>query len=454
MVDGCILYRVAGTIHVPVKKEAESSAARQGESGSPSQPIRWLLVSPDSVFDQTDRVLWAQLQRAGWFQGQVDVVARASSWSRLLAEHVPLAASGWVFPSASLRRSVWQAVSSAHQGRLLSRLVQALTGRQLLLSEVKQAVLELQATAEPAGQARAENEYDWNIRFLETLQHGYLQGLFDWLPAMAPGRGASVFRAGFRVRWLKGSGLLKGGAMFSSATEWKCNRCGAQEVVTVACANCGREDCAYCPHCLEMGRVKACQPLLRWEAAERQDTAQPEGNQKAVVCTWQGRLSPGQQAASEALLRFVQEKEGQQEFLVWAVCGAGKTEMLFDMLTYVLNQGQKVLVTSPRRDVILELAPRLQAAFPSVPVCVLYGGSGERFKPGQLFLATTHQTLRFARYFDVVVIDEEDAFPYITKLIRSDFAHWRFKTQLSSSINSISTFVMRVPHPGISLNVP
>ena len=99
-------------------------------------------------------------------------------------------------------------------------------------------------------------------------------------------------------------------------------------------------------------------------------------------------------------------------FLLWAVTGAGKTEMIFPLLAYVLERGGRALVATPRRDVVLELSPRLKAAFPDAQISTLYGGSSERFKQGNLVIATTHQLMRFTHCFDLVVIDELDAFPY------------------------------------------
>uniref|UniRef100_UPI000470A2EB helicase-related protein n=1 Tax=Paenibacillus sp. 1-18 TaxID=1333846 RepID=UPI000470A2EB len=101
-----------------------------------------------------------------------------------------------------------------------------------------------------------------------------------------------------------------------------------------------------------------------------------------------------------------------ERFLLWAVTGAGKTEMMFPLLQHVLERGGTALVATPRRDVVLELAPRLEVAFPQATMVTLYGGSAERWQRGQLTLATTHQLLRYRHAFDLVVIDEIDAFPY------------------------------------------
>src|SRR5699024_2708263 len=91
---------------------------------------------------------------------------------------------------------------------------------------------------------------------------------------------------------------------------------------------------------------------------------------------------------------------------------AGKTEVLFAGIEKAFKQGKRVCVASPRTDVIVELAPRFRDAFSGIDQIVLYGGSDQHLEQGQLVLATTHQLLRFKECFDVIVIDEVDAFPF------------------------------------------
>lgn len=93
-------------------------------------------------------------------------------------------------------------------------------------------------------------------------------------------------------------------------------------------------------------------------------------------------------------------------------CGAGKTEVLFQGIEIALTQGKRVCIATPRTDVVLELTPRLQAAFPGIRVASLYGGSDDRHTYAPLTIATTHQLLRFYQAFDTIIIDEVDAFPY------------------------------------------
>jgi len=116
-----------------------------------------------------------------------------------------------------------------------------------------------------------------------------------------------------------------------------------------------------------------------------------------------------------------------RNFLIWAVTGAGKTEMIFPLIEYVTKQGGKVLLATPRRDVVLELDPRLRKAFPELSIVTLYGGSSQRWQEGQLIVATTHQLMRFQQAFELVIIDELDAFPY-----HGDPRLYRVATQCST----------------------
>ncbi|WP_340084791.1 DEAD/DEAH box helicase [Siminovitchia sp. FSL H7-0308] len=151
-----------------------------------------------------------------------------------------------------------------------------------------------------------------------------------------------------------------------------------------------------------MGRVASCTTLYRWSGPEPEWT-------DAVALEWDGQLSKAQNAAAAAVLSAVKKEE---ELLVWAVCGAGKTEVLFSGIEAALQLGKRTCIATPRTDVALELAPRLQKVFPSIAVAVLYGGSEDRHVFSPLSISTTHQLMRFERAFDVMIVDEVDAFPY------------------------------------------
>ncbi|MEK4027927.1 DEAD/DEAH box helicase [Pseudobacillus sp. FSL P4-0506] len=183
-----------------------------------------------------------------------------------------------------------------------------------------------------------------------------------------------------------------------------CERCGnnkKERFAVFPCARC-RTICPYCRHCLMMGRVAGCSRLIYWTGPE----PPYEGD---GVLQWIGQLSEGQSAASQAVIQAIQDDEEQ---LIWAVCGAGKTEVLFAGIESALLAGKRVCIATPRTDVVLELAPRLQKVFPNVSVAALYGGSSDRHLHSPLVVSTTHQLLRFFKAFDVMIVDEVDAFPY------------------------------------------
>lgn len=151
-----------------------------------------------------------------------------------------------------------------------------------------------------------------------------------------------------------------------------------------------------------MGRTSTCAPLISWTGPEI-DLPSDSPLQ------WNGTLSRGQQFASDKVVEAVNNSE---TLLVWAVCGAGKTEVLFKGIETALIQGKRVCIATPRTDVVLELSPRLKKVFPEIPVATLYGGSEDRHQYAPLTISTTHQLLRFYQAFDLIIIDEVDAFPY------------------------------------------
>ncbi|WP_286676490.1 DEAD/DEAH box helicase [Peribacillus asahii] len=184
-----------------------------------------------------------------------------------------------------------------------------------------------------------------------------------------------------------------------------CIRCGNQDkqlFYTFPCAIC-RQLCTYCRSCIMMGRVSECTPLYTW-TGPAYDFHVPKS-----VMNWSGTLSEGQQTASDRVKQVILH---QEELLVWAVCGAGKTEVLFAGIEAGLLAGKRICIATPRTDVVLELAPRLKKAFPFIEVAALYGGSDDRHKLAPLTVATTHQLFRFKEAFDAMIIDEVDAFPY------------------------------------------
>ncbi|MFB5661009.1 DEAD/DEAH box helicase [Alteribacillus sp. HJP-4] len=183
-----------------------------------------------------------------------------------------------------------------------------------------------------------------------------------------------------------------------------CRRCGEdspRRFGIFPCACC-QTSCTYCRSCLMMGKISSCTALYSWNGPS---PPQPISHNLA----WDGVFSEGQKRAADKINSAISRKE---ELLIWAVCGAGKTEIVFPAVRQALQAGKRILLATPRTDVVLELVPRFQLAFPDTLIAGLYGGSEDRHRCAPLTIATTHQTMRFREAFDVVIIDEVDAFPY------------------------------------------
>ena len=155
----------------------------------------------------------------------------------------------------------------------------------------------------------------------------------------------------------------------------------------------------YCRECLIMKRIRSDQNLYYFpqERFPQQD-----------VLKWSGQLTPFQERVSQGLLQAVDKKEAT---LVHAVTGAGKTEMIYQVVAKVIDQGGAVCLASPRIDVCLELHKRLQNDF-ACEIALLHGESDPYFRT-PLVVATTHQLLKFYQAFDLLIVDEVDAFPYV-----------------------------------------
>lgn len=184
-----------------------------------------------------------------------------------------------------------------------------------------------------------------------------------------------------------------------------CLRCNNQDKVFFAQIEC--EICLsthiYCRNCIEMGRVMECQSLYFWTGP------QYEWQVYDNPCSWEGSLAESQEEAANQIKARV---DSSGKLLVWAVTGSGKTEMLFPGITQALQHGKRVCLATPRADVVRELFPRLKTAFSGVSIQALYGGSRDKDGTAQLIVATTHQLLRYRNAFDVLIIDEIDAFPF------------------------------------------
>lgn len=76
-----------------------------------------------------------------------------------------------------------------------------------------------------------------------------------------------------------------------------------------------------------------------------------------------------------------------------------------------LNEGKKVGFAISRRQVVLEIKERMQEAFKQLKVVAVCEGYTE-ICDGDLIVCTMHQLYRYYQTFDLLIMDEVDAFPY------------------------------------------
>jgi competence protein ComFA len=209
-------------------------------------------------------------------------------------------------------------------------------------------------------------------------------------------------------RQLKKEMIKSEQAVFLRGNHVHCRRCGSVTTAKVAHLplSADAKPRYFCPACLIMGRMCTQTALFHLPSPVKSSPA-PATSAPASVLSWQGRLTAAQMRVSRQLC-----ENTVKPHLVWAVTGAGKTEMLFPLIDEVLSKGGRVAFVSPRVDVCREIAPRLKDAFEKVPQLLLHGGSEEKYRFTPLIVCTTHQLLRFKDAFELVIVDEVDAFPF------------------------------------------
>lgn len=168
-----------------------------------------------------------------------------------------------------------------------------------------------------------------------------------------------------------------------------CPRCGNKEEKYIGYKN-GE---AYCRKC------------IIFSGEEARDVPHPP---KKAPLSLAYKLSEEQ---SELSRRIVENFTRGVDTLVYAVCGSGKTEISYGVLAYAISHGLRAGFALPRRDVVIELYWRMMKAFPNNKIVAVYGDHHRRLE-GDIVILTTHQLYRYPDYFDLLVMDEIDAFPF------------------------------------------
>ena len=168
------------------------------------------------------------------------------------------------------------------------------------------------------------------------------------------------------------------------------------------CPRCGNSDPRFLGH--KNGEVY-CRKCISFRGEE---ALEKKRSPKNVVLSLDYRLSKEQEALSK---QIIENYDKGIDTLVYAVCGSGKTEISYGIIARSMARGLRVGFALPRRDVVIELFFRLKNAFPNNKIVAVYGGKTSRLE-GDCIILTTHQLYRYPNYFDLLVMDEIDAFPF------------------------------------------
>lgn len=179
--------------------------------------------------------------------------------------------------------------------------------------------------------------------------------------------------------------------------KYKCLRCGNEDqslIVNVP------YDSIYCRCCIDSGKVSNKKGLIRKDSINKISDIDINSTKK---------LTKLQLFASNYVLNNI---NCGKPIVIWAVCGAGKTEIIYPTIEYSMNNNLNFCWATPRKDIVVELTERFRSDFKGLNLISLYGGSVDRGRNSNFIVSTTHQLVNFYNYFDVIVVDEIDAFPY------------------------------------------
>lgn len=176
------------------------------------------------------------------------------------------------------------------------------------------------------------------------------------------------------------------------------------------CPRCGNSDPKYIG---ELNGKKYCRFCISLNGKGVVEKSRKSG---PIVLKLDYSLSPEQKEISD---KVVENFKNKKDTLINAVCGAGKTELVYHVIGLCLAQGKRVAFAVPRRDVVIELWYRIKDAFPTNFIVSLYGGHTDKLE-GDVVVLTTHQLYRYDHYFDLIILDEIDAFPFKNNKLLND----------------------------------
>ena len=210
------------------------------------------------------------------------------------------------------------------------------------------------------------------------------------------------------------------------------------------CARCNNDDQTlfylgekgyYCRKCISFKRriLDEELPEIDYEISD---------NSEELFLNYQ--LSKQQQVISDKCLKLCQK----ESIILNAVCGAGKTEIVLASIAYFLKQKKRVGYAISRKQVVLEIAERLNDLFKNAKVIGVCGGHTNEIY-GDLIVCTTHQLYRYEKYFDLLILDECDAFPYKGNEVLQNIAANSVNGNIIYSSATIDDYLAKKMHEGM-----
>ena len=147
------------------------------------------------------------------------------------------------------------------------------------------------------------------------------------------------------------------------------------------------------------------------------------------------------QEQSQAVETVLERKAEFAPFLLWGITGSGKTEVYFEMMAQVIQNGGQVLLLVPEINLTAQLLERLARRFPAVETAILHSGSAKiarsqdyfRAMAGiaQIVVGTRLAVFTPFKNLRLIVVDEEHDHSYKQdndlRYNARDLAVWRAK---------------------------
>ena len=184
---------------------------------------------------------------------------------------------------------------------------------------------------------------------------------------------------------------FKKGALLLVMGDFYCEVCGNKDEEFFGFVNGKR----YCRLCVQFEGLEEFRPVFK-------------ANYENARLDLPYELTEGQKRISDSIYKNL--LKGRNCFIS-AVCGSGKTEIVIDVISRYLKKGAKIGFAIPRRDVVIELTLRIQSLFKNTKVISVYGGH-KNVLDADIIVLTTHQLYRYNCFFDLLILDEADAFPF------------------------------------------